>query len=84
MTRFTQDNFGNRYIWKSDEGMHSRIEQLITHREKVELGKNNDIPLHNQLISKAFKDKKEIPDHVLADYPDSAHVSNLFVPIINK
>jgi hypothetical protein len=39
-TRFTTDSYGNRWIWRADEGMHSYVEPLIAQIENKELGQN--------------------------------------------
>jgi len=38
--RFTEDAGGNRYIWRSDEGMHSYVEPLIEKRDGVKVSQN--------------------------------------------
>lgn len=40
--RFTEDADGNRYIWRSDEGMHSYVEPLIEKRDGVKVSQNPD------------------------------------------
>ena len=42
-TRFTIDEDGNRYIWRSDLGVHSQIEPLITNRIRKRVGQNMDL-----------------------------------------
>lgn len=39
-TRFTTDKFGNRWIWKSGDGMHSQIEPLISRKENRIVSQN--------------------------------------------
>ena len=39
-TRFTTDGFGNRWIWKSSDGMHFQIEPLISRKEKRDVNQN--------------------------------------------
>jgi hypothetical protein len=55
-TRHTKDKFGNRWIWKAHQGMHSQIEPLIQRKEQVSLDQNNpEIIDRNGIIRDAIK-----------------------------
>lgn len=68
-TRFTHDNYGNTWRWKSEKGTHSMIEPSIKREEGVEVNQNNGLPYHTDLVKDAIRNGEYIPNEVLAEYP---------------
>lgn len=61
-TRFTNDNYGNTWIWKAYQGIHNQIEPQIEKEEKVEVNQNNHIPDRSDRIRDAIRNGEYIPD----------------------
>jgi hypothetical protein len=68
-TRFTNDQFGNTWIWKAPEGMHSYVEPLISKKEKVAVSQTFK-PDHKRAIREAMMDGTPIPKAVQDQYPE--------------
>ena len=67
--RFTNDQFGNTWIWKAAEGMHSYVEPLISKKEKVSVSQTFK-PDHKRAIREAMMDGTPIPKAIQDQYPE--------------
>ena len=68
--RFTQDADGNRYMWKSYEGDHGRIEPWLKQKLGVDVNQNAQRDSHRLLVRRAMANGEQIPKSVQADYPE--------------
>ena len=75
-TRFTNDEAGNTWIWKSHEGTHSSIEPLISSKYGVDVNQNYSIPTHSSLVREAIRRGEVVPDSVMKDYPHWVEFNN--------
>lgn len=84
-TRFTNDIYGNTWIWKSHQGLHSYIEPMIEREENVEVNQNNRIPNRSEIVKHAIKNGYFIPDFVKKEFsryqeffkPESSNIQNI-------
>ena len=67
--RFTNDQFGNTWIWKAAEGMHSYVEPLISKKEKAAVSQTFK-PDHKRAIREAMMDGTPIPKAIQDQYPE--------------
>ena len=70
--RFTNDQKGNRYVWKAHEGMHADIEPHLQKLTGESLSQNHSIPRHQDHVKKAIREGVTVPKRVQADYPQYA------------
>jgi hypothetical protein len=84
-TRFTNDIYGNTWIWKSHQGLHAYIEPMIENKENVEVNQNNRIPNRSEIVRQAIKNGEFIPDFVKKEFsryeeffkPESSNIQNI-------
>ena len=67
--RFTNDQFGNTWIWKANEGLHSYVEPLISKQEKIDVSQTFK-PNHKKAVREAMMDGAPIPKAVQKQYPE--------------
>ena len=67
-TRFTNDKFGNTWIWKAIDGIHSQIEPFISKKEGVDVDQNYSIPDRVGLIKNAIKRGDYIPKFIQNEF----------------
>ena len=71
-TRFTEDNFGNRFIWAADKAIHGQLEPVIAKKIGREVSQNAEFNLsganYKRLIFKAVSEGKDVPRHVLEQF----------------
>jgi hypothetical protein len=68
--RFTEDAEGNKYYWKSYQGVHPTIEGPLSKIVGTELNQNmGSKGSHRNVIRRALYEGEQVPKHVLAEYP---------------
>ena len=72
--RFTEDAFGNRFIWAAHKAIHSQIEPSIKKLIGRNVSQNEDYVFsrsnHRKIVFNALKQGKNVPQKVLDEYPD--------------
>lgn len=68
--RFTQDIYGNKYMWKSDESTHADIEPKLSVLVGETLGQVTDLPSHYNIVRRAVFENKPVPQHIQDEYPN--------------
>lgn len=61
-TRFTNDTFGNTWVWKAHQGIHSQMEPLIQRKENASLDQNNQKVERSGIVRNAVRSGAYIPE----------------------
>ena len=71
-TRFTEDDYGNKFVWAADKAIHSQIDPEIAKKIGREVNQNADFTFsktnHKRIIYNAVKEGKAVPREVLEEY----------------
>lgn len=79
-TRFTEDEFGNRFIWKSSDAIHAQLEPSIEKTVGRPVSQNppqRDKSEHRRSVYKALKRGDNVPANVLDDYKNDDAIAPL-------
>jgi len=70
--RFTEDELGNMYYWKSYEGIHPTIQEPLSRMvgRKLNQNMNVDAQSHRVAVRRALYEGEDVPKNVLDEYPD--------------